>query len=363
MSALPRLTNHFEPERGWMNDPNGLCWFGGEYHAFFQHNPYAAVWGPMHWGHAVSQDLVRWEELSPALIPDMPYENDGGCFSGSALEKDGVLYLMYTSVSKEQGQTQSMAFSRDGVRFEKLPQNPVIPQSPLDPKNKDFRDPKIFPFGDEYRMVCGAGVDGLGSVLLFRSEDLLHWDYVGPLFQSRDYGPVPECPDLFPLGDKWVLMFSRMDETRSAQFVVGEFDGRRFTPESFQQPETGTDFYAPQTFLDGKGRRIMIGWLYNWTRQTPEGAVRAGALSIPRELSLRDGRVCNFPVEEARGLLVGEDEFIRRENGRLVVSNGKRELLSLPESQIGQVEILPDTRTREVFLNGGEISCTFYPES
>lgn len=360
MREIPRLTRHFEPEQGWMNDPNGLCCFGGRYHAFYQHYPFAAKWGPMHWGHAVSDDLVHWEELPIALSPNQPYENDGGCFSGSALEKDGLLYLMYTSVSKEHGQTQSIAVSPDGLHFEKYAGNPVIAESPLDPRNRDFRDPKIFPYEDGYRMVCGAGMDGLGSVLLFRSGDLLHWEYLGPIFQSRDYGPVPECPDLFPLGDKWVLIFSRMDETRSAQFIVGGFDGEQFTPETFQQPECGTDFYAPQTFLDGKGRRIMIGWLWNWNRAVPEGAVRAGALSIPRELTLRDGVLYNAPVEEARGLLSAEDSHVLRENGLLRITDGKRILLECPEAEAGEVEVLRDTRTCEVFLDGGRRSCTFY---
>lgn len=360
MNEIPRLTHHFEPEKGWINDPNGLCFFQGQYHAFFQHYPHEPKWGPMHWGHAVSNDLIHWEELPIALYPDMPYENEGGCFSGSALEKDGVLYLMYTSVSKEQGQTQSIAISRDGTHFEKYAGNPVIGKSPLDPENKDFRDPKIFSYGDSYRMVCGAGMDGLGCVLLFRSDDLLHWEYIGPIFQSRDYGPVPECPDLFPLGDKWVLLFSRMDETRSAQFVVGDFDGEHFTPESFQQPERGTDFYAPQTFLDEKGRRIMIGWLFNWNRNVPENAVRAGALSIPRELTLQNGTVCNFPVAEAAGLLTAEDEHLLREDGKLKVTDGGRVLLEVPEKEVRDIKLLRDTRTCEVFLNGGEISCTFY---
>ncbi len=362
MNEIPRLKRHFEPERGWMNDPNGLCFFQNRYHAFFQHYPHEPKWGPMHWGHAVSCDLLHWEELPIALYPDMLYENDGGCFSGSALERDGVLYLMYTSVSKEHGQTQSIATSRDGVHFEKYPGNPVIEKSPLDPCNKDFRDPKFFAYGDEYRMVCGAGQDGLGSVLLFRSRDLLHWQYIGPLFQSREYGPVPECPDLFPLGEKWVLMFSRMDETRSAQFVIGNFDGEHFFPESFQQPETGTDFYAPQTFLDPAGRRIVIGWLFNWNRAVPENALRAGALSLPRELSLKEGKLRMAPVSEAQELMTDTDPCVRRENGSVFVTNGKRTLLELPESEVRDLKIFTDTRTREVFLNGGELCCTFYLE-
>lgn len=351
---------HFEPETGWMNDPNGLCFFGDKIHAFYQHNPHAAHWGPMHWGHAVSEDGLTWQHLPIALYPDMPYENFGGCFSGSALEKDGTLYLMYTSVSKEQGQTQSMARSVDGVNFEKLPQNPVIPHSPLDPANKDFRDPKMFAFGGGYRMVCGAGVDGLASVLLFKSDDLLSWEYVGPIFQSRDFGPVPECPDLFPLGDKWVLMFSRMDESRSVQFVVGDFDGEHFTVESFQQPELGPDFYAAQSFADGQGRRVLISWLYNWTRKVPENAVRAGALTVPREVTLQNGRVCTFPIEAARPLLKHEDECVLREGGMVKITDGKQVLLELPEGEVRRVDVLADGTGREAFVNGGEASRTFY---
>lgn len=362
MAEIPRLTGHFEPEAGWINDPNGLCFFKGQYHAFFQHYPHAPKWGPMHWGHAVSDDLIHWKELPIALYPDMPYENGGGCFSGSALERDGRLYLMYTSVSKEQGQTQSMAVSEDGLHFVKLPENPVIARSPLDTENRDFRDPKIFSYKNEYRMVCGAGVDGLASVLLFRSDDLLHWRYMNPIFQSREYGPVPECPDLFPLGDKWVLLFSRMDETRSVQFVIGDFDGERFIPESFQQPEVGTDFYAAQSFLDNKNRRLVIGWLFNWNRTVPENAVRAGALSLARELSLQNGRLFMAPAAEAKPFLTAQDGCVERRAGKVTVTNGRRVLLERPEQEVSSLKIYADTRTREVFLNHGELCCSFYLE-
>lgn len=356
-----RLTYHFEPKQGWINDPNGLCRYQGCYHAFAQHYPHAPKWGPMHWAHAVSRDLIHWEELPIALFPDQPYENGGGCFSGSAVEKDGALYLMYTSVSKEQGQTQSIAVSRDGVHFEKYAGNPVIARSPLDPENRDFRDPKVFPYNGSYRMICGAGLDGAASALLFASDDLLHWEFLGKLFESRDYGPVVECPDLFPLGDRWVLMFSRMD-TKSAQFIVGEFDGERFTPDSFQQPECGTDFYAPQTFSDEQGRRLMIGWLYNWTREVPESVSHVGALTAARELSLRGGRICNYPAAELQPLLVENDPCLRRSAEVLEITDGKTVLLRKPLSEVSEVKLLRDGSSREVFLNGGEQSCTFYYE-
>ncbi len=354
-----RLSVHFEAEKGWINDPNGLCWYKGEYHAFFQHNPYSAQWSTMHWGHAVSCDLLHWQELPLALVPTEPYEDGDGCFSGSALEKDGVLYLMYTSVSKERGQTQSMAMTRDGRTFEKYAGNPVIAQSPVDPKNKDFRDPKIFPYGEEYRMVCGAGAGGLASVLLYKSKDLLHWEYMGPIFESRDMGPVPECPDLFPLGDKWVLAFSRMDEGHACQFVVGGFDGEKFTPESFQIVEKGRDFYAPQTFLDPKGRRILIAWLHGWERKTPPDAPRAGALSVPRELTLQNGRVYNYPVEEARPLLRDGVPCLRHEEGLFVLEHQGEALFALPEEDVRDVKYLQDGNICEVFVNGGESSYSF----
>ncbi len=360
MNEFPRLTWHFEPEKGWMNDPNGLCWFGGKYHAFFQHNPKAPHWDVMHWGHAVTDDLVHWEEQPIALYPDQPYENSFGCFSGSAMEKDGTLYLMYTAVSKEHGQTQCIVTTKDCVHFEKYADNPVIRENPVDPSNQDFRDPKVIPYGDEYRMVCGTGADGVASVLLYRSKDLIHWEYMGPLLQRTDMGPVLECPDLFPLGDKWVLGFSRMDMPRSAQYVVGDFDGQKFTPDSYQKPEIGPSFYAPQTFQDGKGRRIIIGWLVPPYREPQEGMVRNGAFSIPCEVSLRDGKLCFFPVEEAQNLLADADDCVVRQDGMVKVVNNGEVLCQFPEAEIHDVKVLADTRTREVFFNGGEHTCMFY---
>lgn len=359
---MPRLQVHVEPEKGWINDPNGLIYYNGRYHAFYQHYPHAPHWGPMHWGHAVSRDLLHWEEQPMALTPDQPYEDLYGCFSGSAIEKDGKLWVVYTAVSKEQGQTQCLAVSEDGVTFTKYPGNPVIARSPVDPENRDFRDPKVFPLGEGYGLVVGAGAEGLASVLLFRSPDLIRWDYVGPLFETRDMGPVCECPDFFPLGEQWVLCFSRMDTGR-VQFITGAFDGERFAPETFSQPEVGPDFYAAQTFLAPDGRRLCLGWMYNWKRQVPEDAVRAGALTLPREVSLRGGKVVLAPVAEAAALLREEDPCVVREGGFLRVTDGKNTLLELPAESVTRVQVLADGHAREVFLNGGETVCTFYLEN
>ena len=358
---LPKLQYHVEPEKGWLNDPNGLCYFQGRYHAFFQHNPHAPVWDTMHWGHAVSDDLVHWEELPIALYPDQPYEAGQGCFSGSAVEKDGRLYFFYTAVDKNLAQTQCLAWTDDGVHFTKYEGNPILPQCPLDPTNWAFRDPKVFPWKDgTYRMVLGAGVENVTTaVLLYSSPDLLHWDYVGPLFETTEMGPTLECPDLFPLEDKWVLCFSRMDLPLKVQYVIGDFDGERFTPEEFVRPAHGPNFYAAQSFADHKGRRLVMAWMAG--QQIGPDDVRCGCLTVPMEVTFNDaGSLCFFPVEEARHLLTGEDSHVHQGPLLVKVSDGEKVLLELPAQDVWDVQILRDTHTCEVFLNGGEQVCSFY---
>ncbi len=352
---IERLKYHFEPKKGWMNDPNGLCKFNGIYHAFFQYYPYAKVWGPMHWGHAISKDLIHWEELEPALIPDQPYENSGGCFSGSAIEKDGVLYLFYTSVSKELGQTQSLAISHDGIHFEKYDKNPIIDKVPSD-GSQDFRDPKVFKFNDKYLMICGSGKNGVGKVLLFESENLFNWTYVGVLFEDKSCGEAIECPDLFKLGDDYVLMFSMMNKyLYSTNFIVGSFDGKHFIEKYRTQNEAGPEFYAPQTFFDGE-RRIIIGWMFSWTKAPDKYANYAGALSIPRELKIENEELLNYPVKEAWSLLKKECKGVKIKNNKLYAFKRKFNLKEAPKD----IAILEDTKTIEIFINYGEESFTLW---
>ncbi len=352
---MQRLKYHFEPKKGWMNDPNGLCKFNGVYHAFFQHYPYAKVWGPMHWGHAISKDLIHWEELPIALTPDKPYENDGGCFSGSAIEKDGVLYLFYTSVSKELGQTQSLAISKDGINFEKYDKNPIIDKVPVD-GSKDFRDPKVFKYEDKYMMVCGSGKDGVGKVLLFESNDLFNWSYVGVLFEDKNCGEVIECPDFFKLGNDYILMFSMMNrDLYSTNFIIGSFDGKKFKEKRRVQNEAGPEFYAPQTFFDGS-RRIIIGWMYSWKKAPDKYASYAGALSIPRELKIIDENLINFPVSECNFLLKKECKGVKIKDNTLYAFKRKFKLKENPKD----IAILEDTKTCEIFINNGEESFTLW---
>lgn len=334
---MKRFLYHFEPKKGWMNDPNGLIEFQGQYHAFFQHNPYDIKWGPMHWGHAVSKDLVHWEELPIALKPEEEYEDGGGCFSGSAIEKDGKLYLFYTSVSKRLGQTQSVAVSEDGIHFEKYKGNPVIAQVPAD-GSADFRDPKVSLIDGVYYMVVGSSFEGRGRVLLYRSESLYEWDYIGVLYESEDYYDAVECPDFFQMGDTYVLMYSKIGfPTYATQFITGDFDGKKFFPKVYSTPEAGPQFYAAQTFGAKDGRRILIGWLYDWKMVPDQTADSAGALSIPRELSLKDGKICCFPVKEAQSLLASY------------------------QGKDGEVlDVLWDEKAVEVFVNKGEHSFSYW---
>lgn len=353
-----RLKYHFEPGKGWMNDPNGLIFYKGYYHAFFQHNPKAPKWDTMHWGHAISKDMLHWEEQKIALYPDMPYENDGGCFSGSAIEKDGRLYLFYTSVSHELGQTQSVAYSDDGINFTKYENNPVIDHYPID-GCKDFRDPKVIKYQDKYLMVVGSKGKQFGRVLLYYSDDLLNWEYSGVLFEDTAYTDTIECPDLFFLDDKYVLMYSKIGCSMSAtQFVIGTFDGQIFYEEYRVSPEMGPQFYAPQTFMAEDGRRIMIGWFYDWKLKPGKDDIYAGALSLPRELELSGDHILAKPIREADGLRVSEDENVTVlpdiDSGKKVIVTGTTEGDIEYCCNLHNIWIYRDGIGLEVFINNGE---------
>jgi len=359
-----RLNYHFEPKKGWINDPNGLVFFKGRYHAFFQYYPYDIKWGQMHWGHTVSDDLIHWEELPIALYPDKPYDNseNGGCWSGSAIVKDDTLYLFYTSVSEKFGQTQSVAISTDGLHFEKYGNNPVIKHFP-DDGSHDFRDPKVTKIGDKYYMVCGSGKDGVGKILFFMSENLFDWNYEGVLFEGEEYGRVLECPDFFPFNGKYMLMFSQMSkQTHTAMFVYGDFDGKKFTPVSYHTPEIGPHFYAPQTFSDDKGRRILISWMNSWEKSLAAAVTEdyTGAFTIPREMKMTDGKLYIYPVNEVSDLLKDTDELVKTDKESVTIITDNFPLKLVYKDDIKTVSILRDTKTIEVFINNGIASFTYW---
>ncbi len=320
---------HIAAPFGWVNDPNGFSFYKGQYHFFYQHYPYEPQWGPMHWGHVVSDDLAYWKHLPIALKPDMPYEAGGGCFSGSAIEKNGKLYLLYTAhmnatpeereaVFFDYIETQCLAYSEDGVHFEKSETNPVIEDVyDKDTYMNDVRDPKVWKHGGKYYVVLGARTPDMahGQILLFEARDLLHWQFKAISARSEgDLGDMWECPNFAEVDGQDVLIFSPMDlKTDDGKFyhdkasgvLIGKLNYRTgiFDHGDFQYLDRGFDFYAPQVLQAPDGRAIIIGWMDMWNvdmHETQDGW--AGMMTIPRELHIKDGKIISTPVKELEKL-------------------------------------------------------------
>jgi beta-fructofuranosidase len=291
---------HFLPPAHWMNDPNGLICWKGEYHLFYQHNPNGAFWGTMHWGHAVSRDLVRWRHLPIALAPTPGGPDKDGCFSGCAVDDDGTPTLIYTGVNPE---VQCLATSTDDLlTWRKHPGNPVIAAPPADLRVTGFRDPWVWREDDTWQMLVGSGIQDVGgTVLLYQSPDLVSWRYVGPICvgDRKETGETWECPGLFPLGNQHVLIISPVP-LRQALFFIGTYEGGQFTPEKRGVLDAGGHFYAPQAIVDAQGRRLIIGWLWEGRDDAAQRAAGwAGVQSLPRVLSLRaDGSLGMEPLPE-----------------------------------------------------------------
>lgn len=313
---------HITPPIGWMNDPNGFSVYKGEYHLFFQYYPYATQWGPMHWGHAKTKDFIKWEYLPVALAPDSEADPNG-CFSGSAVEMpNGKQLLMYTGVyhvRRDDGlideiQHQCIAVG-DGVDYEKYEKNPVLDASdlPQGASNLDFRDPKIWREDDTYYCVVGnRAEDSSGSILLYQSKDGFHWNFVTILDSCHnEYGKMWECPDFFSLDGKHILITSPQEmaplglEFHAGHGVIaliGDYnkETHQFDRQNVHSIDYGIDFYAPQTLETPDGRRIMIAWMQNWTTincQKPNSRIFS-SMTIPRELSIKNGRLIQNPVQE-----------------------------------------------------------------
>ncbi len=319
ISLRERPAFHITPTAGWMNDPNGFSPYHGEYHLFYQYYPYSTSWNDMHWGHVKTQDFITWQRLPAALAPDTDYDQ-AGCFSGSAIQLlDGRQLLLYTGVapaSPQQNVQAQCAAIGNGVDYEKLSGNPVISHDhlPQGCSKYDFRDPKIWQEPDgTYRAVAAAFTQqDSGAVLLFQSPDAIHWEYACTLDASHnEAGGMWECPDFFPLDGKQVLMVSPMDmypdgpgihPGNNAVVLLGSWNPEtmEFSRESLQAIDCGLDFYAPQTLQASDGRRIMIGWMQSWQSADakPQGFPWFGQMTLPRELSLRQGRLFQCPVRE-----------------------------------------------------------------
>lgn len=286
-----RPSGHFSPLYGWMNDPNGMVYLNDEYHLFFQHNPFGSTWGNMHWGHAVSKDLIHWEQLPTALAPDAL----GAIFSGNCIVKQDTLFAFYTSAGSRQ--TQSMAYSTDNGRtFTKYSDNPVITAD-----IPDFRDPKLF-FHNEsgkWIMVLASGQE----MRFYSSKNLRQWQYESSFGNSYgNHKGVWECPDLVKLpvddskNEKWVLLCNINPGGpfggSATQYFTGTFDGKKFTcessPETVKWMDYGKDHYATVSFSNmPNNRHLVMAWMSNWqyAAQVPTKQFRS-ANSLPRDIKL-----------------------------------------------------------------------------
>jgi fructan beta-fructosidase len=327
---------HFTPEKNWINDPNGLVFYEGEYHLFYQYNPFGTRWGHMSWGHAVSRDMINWEHLPIALEEYLdPTTNDSTMiFSGTAVVdhnnssglcegKDCMIAIYTSNLHKDnQGlrQHQSLAYSNDkGRTWKRYDKNPV-----LDIQRKDFRDPKVFWYEPQQKWVMALVVPDLFTVQLYESKNLLKWDLMSEFGKVGDTLRIWECPDLYELPiegqpgkTQWVLSLSGGHPAGPTfvgmQYFVGDFDGKIFKSEQTSPLylEHGKDYYAGIVFNNVTDRTIMLGWINNWTyaNQIPTETWR-GAFSIPRELKLAETseglRLSQYPIVEFNTLSEAE---------------------------------------------------------
>ena len=293
---------HYLPPNNWLNDPNGLIHWKGRYHLFYQHNPYDAFWGSMHWGHAVSDDLAHWQHRPIALAPTPGMADSDHVFSGCAVNNNGTPTLLYTGVTG-QVQLPCLATALDDSldSWEKYSHNPVITLPP-EGEVLGFRDHTLWKELDGWHMGIGCGLRGVGGfVAHYRSDDLRHWVYLGPLCSGKitDTGEMWECPDFIPLGDKHVLVISPIPFGKVI-YSVGIYAQGKFIPGKWITLDSGGAFYAPQSMLDAQNRRLMWGWIWE-TR--PEAMFRAagwaGVMSLPRVLSFgQDDELLQSPAPE-----------------------------------------------------------------
>lgn len=368
---------HFSPEKMWMNDPNGMVYYKGEYHLCYQHYPNATVWGPMHWGHAISSDLVNWEHLPIALYPD----SLGYIFSGSTIvdtantsglktgDEDPLVALFtYSNYEWEKAgrndyQYQGLAYSNDkGRTWEKY--GAVI----SNPGQKDFRDPKVIwhEGSQKWIMTIVAGQ----HAEFYSSPDLKDWNKESEFgHEIGDHSGVWECPDLFPIKVKdsdeikWVLLVSVQPGNPPVQYFVGEFDGTTFTPDAMQITprylDHGWDNYAGVTWANapvGDDEKIFIGWMSNWryAETIPDPGFRSGGMTLPRKISLvkKDDQyqMVSSPVDQLKKL--------RKESQTLsdLSCHGEVKLDCLIEDKKGSFELVIDISNKSAKNFGFKLS-------
>ena len=297
---------HFLAPANWMDDPNGVIQVGREYHLFYQWIPNSPSrsGGPFHWGHAVSEDLVRWRDLPVALSPTPGGPDQEGCWSGGAVINQGAPTIVYRG-RVDGGTAACLATSSDGLlTWKKHPDNPVISEAT---EEDDFPagDPYVWREGDQWYCVMGSHTKRGGAAVLYRSADLLQWEFLGPLLTGRkeETGPGWEVVNFFKLGGKHVLTTSLYNTWKSIYFV-GDYQDHHYSPQRWADLDSGGHFYAPYVFADDRGRQIMMAW--SWEGRHEDLSIAAGWSGVhvlPRVLSLwEDGRLSYRPIPELESL-------------------------------------------------------------
>ena len=403
---------HFKAPNCWINDPNGFIWYKGWYHLFYQCFPYSAHWGRMHWGHAVSKDLVNWEEKGIALFPSKT-DDRSGCFSGSAIEYKDKMYIYYTGVNYTEEDpeninccindtftaAQLMITSEDGMKFDNITDKktviPPIEDKKIGDKNHT-RDPKVWRGKDAWHMVLGSTVDKNGRLLFYKSSDLKTWQYLN-YCEKDGFGWMWECPDFFEIDGKGVTIFSPMGFFNDgngydsvAVCMLSSFDentGKMELSENYQLFDYGIDLYAPQSTTDKDGNRVVIAWARMPEAVITEKGEWCGMMCIPRIVDVKNNHVYIRPHTNVKNSFVtklsapkksgymlkttlknGESinvggYVIKRENDKITTDRSEvfnikgnyRLIAETPVINDGyELEIYVDEHLVEVFINNGE---------
>ena len=403
---------HFKAPNCWINDPNGFIWYKGWYHLFYQCFPYSAHWGRMHWGHAVSKDLVNWEEKGIALFPSKT-DDRSGCFSGSAIEYKDKMYIYYTGVNYTEEDpeninccindtftaAQLMITSEDGMKFDNITDKktviPPIEDKKIGDKNHT-RDPKVWRGKDAWYMVLGSTVDKNGRLLFYKSSDLKTWQYLN-YCEKDGFGWMWECPDFFEIDGKGVTIFSPMGFFNDgngydsvAVCMLSSFDentGKMELSENYQLFDYGIDLYAPQSTTDEDGNRVVIAWARMPEAVITEKGEWCGMMCIPRIVDVKNNHVYIRPHTNVKNSFVtklsapkksgymlktilknGESinvggYVIKRENDKITTDRSEvfnikgnyRLIAETPVINDGyELEIYVDEHLVEVFINNGE---------
>ncbi len=424
-NAKWRQRFHIEPPDGWLNDPNGLSFYKGEYHVYFQYSPIAADGHtPRGWGHYHGADLMHMAYDKAVMMPDIP-EDSHGVYSGSAIENDGVLHIFYTGNVKMEGDYDYVTAGRGAnVIHVTTADGSEVSEKQVLLRNSDYpdfcschvRDPKVWKEGEVWKMVLGARtLDDEGCVLVYESADLINWKYTGKVYKEG-YGYMWECPDYFELGGKGFLSTcpqglphyeTKWQNLNESGYFPAECRLEDSRLGEFAEWDMGFDFYAPQTFLDPQGRRILIGWLGMDNRVYGNATTELGwqhCLTIPREVTLgENGRLRQYPIAEFDALRKGERrhadgctakyalpleicgeptaDFTITLDGKLELRFGKANQLFTMEfsdekygcgrgtrnavvANVRSIRLIADMSSIEVYLNGGEtvMSTRFYPD-